>query len=189
MINIIDNFLDQEVLKIIEKEIDKNKFKEFKTPGKSFWVQEANTYLVRYILTKLEIEEGYDLESVKAFFREAKKDQDNDWRIHCDFGPNTAEANRACVLYINQNITDGLNGTAFWDHTKHGHTLEYGDLKEYNRILLEDSEDLSKWKLQSVIGSKKNRLLSYPTNYFHSKYPNEFDESRVVFVMFYKIKK
>jgi len=31
-------------------------------------------------------------------------------------------------------------------------------------------------------------LLSYPCNYFHSKYPNEFIESRVVFVMFYKIK-
>ena len=36
---------------------------------------------------------------------------------------------------------------------------------------------------------KKNRLISYPCNYFHSKYPNEFVESRIVFVMFYKIKK
>ena len=188
MIYIIDDFLDEDVLKTIEKEIEENKFKERKFPDKSFWIQEANPYLVKYILTKLEIEEDTFLESTSAFFREAKGDQDNDWRVHCDFGPNTAEANRACVLYINQNITDDLNGTAFWDHKKHGHTLEYGNLKEYNRILLEDSEDLSKWKLQSVIGSKKNRLLSYPTNYFHSKYPNEFKESRVVFVMFYKIK-
>ena len=46
---------------------------------------------------------------------------------------------------------------------------------------------LTKWNLKSVIGYKPNRLISYPCNYFHSKYPNEF-KNRIVFVMFYKIK-
>ena len=46
----------------------------------------------------------------------------------------------------------------------------------------------SKWKLKSVIGYKPNRLLSYPCNYFHSKYPNEsWNEGRVVYVMFYTV--
>ena len=55
-------------------------------------------------------------------------------------------------------------------------------------MLIEDANDKSKWKLNSVVGYKPNRLVSYPCNYFHSKYPNEFLNSRKVFVMFYKVK-
>jgi hypothetical protein len=45
---------------------------------------------------------------------------------------------------------------------------------------------LDKWSLNSVVGYKPNRLVSYPCNYFHSKYPNKsWKEGRVVFVMFY----
>ena len=129
--------------------------------------------------------------SCGAFFSTSKKGQDNNWRIHCDVKPipGQDQPERAVVLYMNENKTDGLNGTALWEHKTHGINLASNNIEEYDRILTEDSEDLSKWKLQSVIGGKKNRLLSYPCNYFHSKYPNEFDESRVVFVMFYKIKK
>ena len=58
--------------------------------------------------------------------------------------------------------------------------------EEFNRMLLEDANDKSKWKLKSVIGYKPNRLLSYPCNYFHSKYPNKFKEPRKVLVIFYK---
>ena len=60
------------------------------------------------------------------------------------------------------------------------------DLNEFNRLIKEESNDLDRWELSSVVGHKKNRLLSYPCDYFHSKYPKEFEESRVVFVMFYK---
>ena len=55
-------------------------------------------------------------------------------------------------------------------------------------MLVNDANDQSKWTLKSVIGHKENRLVSYPCNYFHSKYPNEFEESRIIFVIFYKIK-
>ena len=59
--------------------------------------------------------------------------------------------------------------------------------EEFNRLLKEEANDKSKWNLKSIIGFKPNRLISYPCEYFHSKYPNEFKGSRVVFVMFYKI--
>ena len=52
--------------------------------------------------------------------------------------------------------------------------------------LKNEANDLSRWNLRSIVGHKKNRLVSYPCSYFHSKYPNEFKQSRVVFVMFYK---
>ncbi len=53
-------------------------------------------------------------------------------------------------------------------------------------MLKEDANDKSKWKLNSVVGYKDNRLLSYPCEYFHSKYPNEYKDQRIVLVMFYK---
>ena len=53
-------------------------------------------------------------------------------------------------------------------------------------MLKEDSNDITKWELNSIIGHKDNRLLSFPSEYFHSKYPNKFKNQRVVLVMFYK---
>ena len=63
---------------------------------------------------------------------------------------------------------------------------EKSNAEEFNRMLIEDANDKSKWKLKSIIGYKPNRLLSYPCNYFHSKYPNKFKEPRKVLVIFYK---
>jgi hypothetical protein len=81
-----------------------------------------------------------------------------------------------------------LNGTAFWKHKNYGEIYNGKDSEEFDKLLKNDSNDISKWQLKSVIGHKENRLISYPCNYFHSKYPNEFINSRKVFVMFYKIK-
>ena len=90
---------------------------------------------------------------------------------------------------MSDNKSKSLNGTAFWEHKKYGDTFPNNkSSKEFNKMLSEDAEDLSKWNLKSIIGHKPNRLISYPCEYFHSKYPNEFIDSRVVFVMFYKIK-
>jgi hypothetical protein len=96
---------------------------------------------------------------------------------------------RAAVLYISPNTLSHLNGTAFWEHEKHGDTFPMtGTVEKFNDMLANDANDQSKWTLKSVIGHKENRLVSYPCNYFHSKYPNEFEESRIIFVIFYKIK-
>ena len=61
--------------------------------------------------------------------------------------------------------------------------------KEFDKMILKESENLDMWTLNSVIGYEQNRAISYPANYFHSKYPNKsWKEGREVFVMFYKIK-
>ena len=160
MIYIKDNFLDKELFKLLNKTL--NNFTKVEMPGKNFWVKEPDKDLVKYITTKLSIIENNDIENILCFFREAKQDQDNTWRIHNDSIISNQKPDRALVLYMSDNKSKSLNGTAFWD--------------------------LSKWNLKSIIGHKPNRLISYPCEYFHSKYPNEFIDSRVVFVMFYKIK-
>jgi|TARA_R110002124_G_scaffold74510_1_gene200073 hypothetical protein len=187
MIYIKDNFLDKELFKLLNKTL--NNFTKVEMPGKNFWVKEPDKDLVKYITTKLSIIENNDIENILCFFREAKQDQDNTWRIHNDSIISNQKPDRALVLYMSDNKSKSLNGTAFWEHKKYGDTFPNNkSSKEFNKMLSEDAEDLSKWNLKSIIGHKPNRLISYPCEYFHSKYPNEFIDSRVVFVMFYKIK-
>ena len=187
MIYIKDNFLDKELFKLLNKNLID--FKEVKTPDKSFWVIEPDENIIKYIITKISIIEKCEIENILAFFRQSKGKQDNDWRIHNDSIIEGEQPDRAIVLYMSNDNNNMLNGTAFWEHKYYGDTFLYGDdPNEYNKVLKEDSEDLTKWNLKSIIGHKPNRLISYPCNYFHSKYPNEF-KNRIVFVMFYKIKK
>ena len=90
------------------------------------------------------------------------------------------------MYYIESPNQKKLNGTAFWEHKKHGDVYNGESNEEFDQLIKEDYEDKNKWILKSVVGYKPNRLLSYPCNYFHSKYPNEFKDSRKVLVMFYK---
>ena len=83
---------------------------------------------------------------------------------------------------------EGLHGTAFWKHKELGDCLsEDVSFEEYDKVLLNESNNIEKWDLNSVIGYKINRAVCYPCNYFHSKYPNlGLTEGRMVYVMFYK---
>jgi hypothetical protein len=187
MIYIEDDFLDVDLINSLNN--DKDEFQKVKTPGKSFWVKMPSDNFVELICEKISKIENAFIEPILSFFREAKEGQDNDWRIHNDSIIEGQQPDRAIVLYISEEQGKGLNGTAFWEHWKHGEKFENVTPEEYNRLIIEDSNNKDKWVLKSVVGHKQNRLLSYPCNYFHSKYPNEFLESRKVFVMFYKIKR
>ena len=191
MIYIKDNFLDKEVFDFVEKGLKNNEFTEVKSPDKSIWIQGVHKNFLNYVINSLEVIEGGKIENIGAFFREARGKQDNDWRIHCDIKPipGKGQPTRAVVLFFTGDKNEGLNGTGFWSHFKHGENLDVENMiDEYDRILREDSNDLSNWELKSVIGNKKNRLISYPCDYFHSKYPKEAKKQRIVFVMFYKNK-
>ena len=187
MIYVEDNFLPDNVFQSLVGY--SNNFEEVKTPGKSFFVKEIPGDLTKYIIDKLEAIEGKKIKNILAFLREAKGEQDADWRIHNDSIINEQQPDRAIVLYMSENKSPLLNGTAFWEHKEYGDTFPENETTDkFNKMLNEDAEDLTKWNLKSVIGHKPNRLISYPCEYFHSKYPKEFKNSRVVFVMFYKIK-
>ncbi len=185
MIYIIDNFLPDNIFNALKQVED---FKEFKTPGKSFWVSKLPKEFQNFVTKKISKIEGKQIENILCFLREAKQNQDTEWRIHNDTIIENQKPDRALVLYINSQ-EDKLNGTAFWEHENYGENYIESNSDEFDRMLIEDANDKSKWKLKSIIGYKENRLLSYPCNYFHSKYPNKFKKSRRVLVMFYKIKK
>jgi hypothetical protein len=187
-IYIIDDFFSKELLdRILNNE---KEYQEVKTPGKSFWVKKAHKDFLDWICNKVSDIEGTLISPILGFFREAKEGQDNDWRIHNDFIIEGERPDRALVVYLSEDEDTKLNGTAFWEHKVYGDSFKptNEDLteEEFNNLIINDSNNLDLWTLKSVIGHKQGRLISYPCSYFHSKYPNEFINSRQVFVMFYK---
>lgn len=188
MIYVKDNFLPNIIFNKIEPLLID--FKELDVGDKKFYIKPTILEFENWIKSKLEILENKQIKCIFSYFRIATDKLDTDWRIHCDSIINDDLPERAIVLHFSD-PPNMLTGTAFWNHIKHGDKLNKEDLstQEFNRILTEDSNDLNKWSLNTIIGQKKNRLLSYPSNYFHSKYPNKVTEQgRKVFVMFYKYK-
>ena len=118
MIYIKDNFLDKQLIYFLNK--DEEEFKEVVAGDKSFWVKIPADEFVSLISSKIKEIENKDIEVVFSFFREAKENQDNDWRIHNDSIINGQQPDRAAVLFISENNCEGLNGTAFWKHKIYG---------------------------------------------------------------------
>ena len=187
MIYTIDDFLTAKVLENLNKYLIN--FKEVDTIDKKFWVMDTIPDFEQWVENKISKIEGKKIKSILSFFRISTDKLDTDWRIHCDSIINDQIPSRAIVLYLSDRGTNILNGTAFWQHKDYGNKLPYEELSTntYNDLLLNESENLDHWRLDTVVGYKKNRLVSYPSNYFHSKYPNKsWEEGRKVFVMFYK---
>lgn len=187
MIYVEDDLLDPSLIDILDKE--ESEFTKVDAGDKSFWIKLPSEDFLNLMKSKIENIEQNDIEVVFSFFREAKENQDDDWRIHNDSIINGQQPDRAAVLFISENNYESLNGTAFWKHKIYGDKFPKSTSEEFDKVLLKDSNNLDLWNLHSVIGHKQNRLVSYPCDYFHSKYPNEFKVSRKVFVIFYKIKK
>lgn len=189
MIYIEDNFLDDFTFENTLEYLEDNEFKKVTAGEKDFWCQFSNDDFDDYVISKIETLENKNIKNIFSFFRVSTNEIDNDWRIHADTIIMGDKPNRAIVLYLSDSFKKDLHGTAFWEHTEMGETMpvDISD-EEFDKILLRDSNNLDKWNLKSVVGYKPNRLISYPCNYFHSKYPNEsWNQGRVVYVMFYAV--
>jgi len=188
MINIIDNFLSEELYNSVYNTLINNEFTEVQAGDKSFWIQSAMADFDELVINKISSIEGVERKNIFSFFRVATDKVDTDWRIHSDAIINGQRPNRALVLYLSPSQMEGLHGTAFWKHNELGKCLPNNvSFEEYDKVLASESNDISKWELQSVVGYEVNRGVMYPCNYFHSKYPNVgWESGRIVYVMFYK---
>jgi len=190
MIYCIDDFLDKDLLTKTQDDLNSNKFEEIETLQKSFWVQHPTEEFTNTVMKGLEAREGVKLECILAFFRVSTDKLDTDWRIHSDRKIQGQNPDRAAILYMSPKEVDELHGTAFWEHESYGKSLPADTAdEEFDRMILDEANNLDKWTLSSVSGYEENRLLSYPASYFHSKYPNKsWASGRQVFVVFYKFK-
>ena len=190
MIYFIDDFLPEYILKETIKDLSSKDYEEFKTPGKSFYIQMPSASFLNYVTGSLGTIENKIVENILGFFRVSNDILDTNWRIHSDLKIEGQQPDRALVLYISPRIINELHGTALWEHKIYGKSLPDNTTdEEFDRLITKESENLDAWTLNSVIGYKQNRAISYPANYFHSKYPNKsWKSGREVFVMFYKTK-
>ena len=190
MVYFIDDFLPSYILGEAVKDLSSQDYEEFKTPGKSFYIQAATHVFVNHVCGMLSGIEGNTIDPILGFFRVSNDMLDTNWRIHSDLKIDGQQPDRALVLYISPRKIDELHGTALWEHKTYGKSLPKETTnKEYDRMILNEAENLDNWTLNSVIGYEQNRAISYPANYFHSKYPNKsWKSGREVFVMFYKTK-
>ena len=181
MYKIADDFLPRGIFLELQEYCSNNQFQIVTVGDKQFSVLNVPDSIKKYI-----DKEGY--KTILSFIRSAYSDFDNDWRIHADNIIMGERVSLASVLYINDLKGISENGTAMWDHHLHGKELsECVSEKEYNRLILEDANDLSKWTKTDYIKSKPNRLLTYNANLFHSKYPNRIEKgNRIVLASFYK---
>jgi len=188
MIYFADDFLSKQWYESTAEELSSNEFKEVVVGDRSFYVQPPSVAFNEIVSSKISLLEGAPVKNILSFFRVATNLLDTDWDIHSDLKINGQQPNRAIVLFMSPPQSESeLSGTAFWTHKEHGYKLSNNTSnEEYDKVLQRDSNDKDKWELNTVIGHKENRLISYPSSYFHSKYPNKsWEDGRVVFVMFY----
>ena len=190
MIYFIDDFLPQYILDETIRDLSSQDYEEIKYPTKSFYVQRPTQPFLKYVVESLEALENNKIEPILGFFRVSNDLLDTEWRIHSDLNIDGQKPDRALVLYISPREVNDLHGTALWRHKTYGKCLPKNTAnEEYDRMINNESENLDMWTLDSVIGYNQNRAISYPANYFHSKYPNKsWKSGREVFVMFYKTK-
>lgn len=181
MINVSNNFFGKELFAMLQEYCRINEFVIQKAGEKEFCVLPTP----EQIIPLLEIPNH---SIILTFIRKAYKGFDDELRIHCDHIIQGEKSALASVLYINNPEGVTPNGTSFWKHQKYG--LEAPDDltdSEFDRLITEDANDEGKWERLDYISSVPNRMLTYSSNLFHSKFPKEITEGeRVVCVVFYK---
>lgn len=181
MIFITDNLLSEEVFSDLQ-DYCKQDFSIVTIGDKDFSVLDTPPSILPF----LEIE-GHEI--VLSFIRSAHNTFDTDLRIHNDGYINGHKTSFASILYVSGNEVS-KNGTSFWSHSKYGKkAAENQTEEEYDKLLLEDSNNIDVWEQRDIVVSEPNRFLVYNSQYFHSKFPQIIEEGiRKVCVCFYRKK-
>ena len=179
MIFIQDDYFESETFKMIQ-EYCEQEFRIVTAGEKDFSILDTPNELIPLLQV-----EGYDL--ILTFIRSAHKEFDTDLRIHADSIINGHKTALAKVFYISGDEVS-KNGTAFYKHNHYGKTLpkDVSD-EDFDRLINEDSNDHKQWVKQDIVVGIPNRMLTYDSNYFHSKFPSKIERGvRKVLVCFYK---
>lgn len=106
----------------------------------------------------------------------------------------------ASVLYLNT-PEQCTGGTAFWRHHRLGMNRlltreELGargyDPDSFYSMMTREWKDLGAWRMTALLPMAFNRFITYPTKFFHSRYPFEGfgrgpADGRLIWVCFYDI--
>ena len=97
-------------------------------------------------------------------------DFERDYGIHVYNIINVMLTSLVSVLYINSEDEVTESGIVTWIQYKYGTDLPINiSEQEFDRLLIGDSNELSKWKLNYFVVRRLNRLVIYNSKTFHSK--------------------
>ena len=124
-----------------------------------------------------------------TFARMSTTTRDARPRIHAD---STMDATHAFVWSGEEPPSEMPgSGTGFFRHAVHGVSLPLTreNRGEHERLLREETDQLSRWRLWTVMPLKTNRLTVYKAEFFHCRYPyvgwgSSPEDARVVVVGF-----
>jgi hypothetical protein len=183
--NVSENF------SVLERRVrDNSSFSVVESGDYEFYISEAPKIFYNEIVPVVENAFGSEITVTHNFLRLYTKYKDNGIRIHTDA---LMGSSYAWILYMSDAPDDdGEYGTAFFSHYAHGKSFPYDDVAENNRLLAHDSHNLKKWKRYDICEMKRNRLLIFSSNYFHSRFPFKNwgtgkDDGRLVYVGFFNI--
>lgn len=178
-----DNYYEQNDFNQLQKYCTEGEFNIYTAAeGKQFLVLPVP----EAIMESLECPFGEEYRNVLTFIRKAHSEFDTDPRIHCDGIIHNTYVEFASVLYINDSKGVTPNGTMFYEHAVHGESLPKDVSPELYNETLEDSNKSELWTAKDVIYAKPNRMLTYPANHFHGKFPAKIEEGeRIVMVVFW----
>jgi hypothetical protein len=153
MIHVIDDLLQNP--EAYRREVLSREFRSFEFPGCTFHgiaLGEPQGGLTAALLRLFHVEPSI------TFFRKSPKGQKEPHLIHTDIDMGDWSA----VLYLNPDPAPG-DGTDFWTHSG-------GDIE--SSIPHERSEEgrlTDGWTLRHHVQAKFNRLVTFPSRYFHSR--------------------
>ncbi len=142
----------------------------------------------KYNFLNSRIEElvGFKIKVLMSGARLNFKDELPNRAIHADVG----FGEFASVFYLSR-PEDCKGGTAFWQHKTLGIDAAPEPITaEFVKQISPEWERPDNWDLAGFVAMKFNRFITYPTRFFHSRYPFEaFGETpkdgRLIFVVFY----
>lgn len=110
-------------------------------------------------------------------------------------------AQYASVLYLNT-PEQCTGGTAFWRHIERGDDRLLApaelaalgiDEADYHAWMMGEWRRLEAWEQTGLVTMRFNRFITYPTSYFHSRFPFEgfgdsSENARMIWVCFFDVK-
>lgn len=185
---IVDNFLDDPM--VVRNNAIQEGFTDQEFQGSTYHT--VNTNIPIEIKNKIEDVYGTCITMHVAAFRQGKKNSPIHNLVHAD----NSCAKMAAVLYLNK-PEDCAGGTAFWTHVKTGWDKMPSDTELQKAGYTLDSfgkewHEKDKWKLTSICGMRFNRIVFYPTEAFHSRWPfegfgNNESNARLILAAFFDL--
>lgn len=199
VLTIVDDFLREDVFHYIRQELFIHGFTtEVIKEGKDLPTAVYENVQLKYMPTDfaIGIEQlmGRPIKMHQQAFRLGYENSQLHNLVHADH----CCAQLAAVYYMNL-PKDCQGGTAFWKHKWHGWdmmpTKEQLDEVGYTLAMLgEDWHDVSAWDMVTLAGMKTNRLIVYPTNAFHSRWPfrgfgskEDLEHARIIGAFFFDL--